>query len=109
MKFETSQCPLCGKMMQLRKIAGVTVFSCLTPAAHHTSHYEVEFDAKTSIQHIYLGRWSIDNFAHNHRSKIFESSMNQYGRFQWRLVTEVSRIPLDREEDMLELLERQMK
>lgn len=109
MKFETSQCPLCGKMMQLRKIAGVTVFNCQTPAAHHTSHYEVEFDNKTSIQHIYLGKWSIDNFAHNHRSRIYEQSMNEYGRFQWKLVKEVVRIQADAEEIMLEHVERHMQ
>lgn len=95
--------------MQLRKIAGVTIFTYSTPAAHHTSHYEVEFDAKTSIQHIYLGKWSIDNFAHNHRSRIYEASINEYGRFQWRLLTEVTRIQATEEGSMMEHLERHMQ
>lgn len=95
MKFETNVCPLCDKVLRLRKIAGVTVYQCDTfidyegPTGPYSKyHYEVEVDANMSIQHIYVGCWGIDNYSNATRSRIHKAC-ERNGTVGWKLVTEL--------------------
>lgn len=103
-KFETNCCPLCGKILTLRKIAGVAVFQCPTSSSHHTTHYEVEMDTSNCIQHLYLGDWSIDNFLNNTRSRVYYRESNR-----WHLFKEVNHIRADIEDRLAERLHQIMQ
>lgn len=50
MRFQTNECPLCGKVLNFKKIAGVATYSC---PGDPKPHYEVELDEKEAIQHMY--------------------------------------------------------
>ena len=105
-KFETNVCPLCSKVMTLRKVAGVTVFQCSTGALTHSTHYEVEVDTTKCIQHMYVGDWSIDNFSNATRSRLYRQSNNGSGSIKWRLMKEVPFLRPDLEERMLERIQQ---
>lgn len=108
-KFETSQCPLCGQILQLRRVSGVAIFSCPTVASTHSTHYEVETDNRNCIQHIYIGEWSIDNFENASRSRIYKQTPSSDGiNKRWKLVKEVPLIKPDTEQNLLDRLERLM-
>jgi len=108
-KFETNQCPLCGEVLKLRRVCGVNVFSCPTVTLSNHTHYEVEVDGQTSIQHMYVGSWSIDNFANSSRSRIYKQTPHPSGTgIRWKLMTEVSHIRPDLEASMSERLEKLM-
>lgn len=98
-KFETNVCPLCSKVLKFHKIAGVNVYSCPTKLEAHgftdQSHYEVEYDKKEIIQHMYVLPFSIDNFATNYRSRIYKAG--EAGK-KWGFVKEVPRVVAASEE-----------
>lgn len=109
MKFQTNICPLCDKVCTLRKVAGVTVFSCPTetkdlPKAK--SHYEVEFDSKTEIQHIIVFPFAVDTFGGASKSRVYRSGGVEDGQQKWRLVMEVPVIRAEEESKMLERLNK---
>lgn len=115
-KFETSACPLCGQVLRMRCIAGVSVFDCPKTVQFTTSngeeiksHYEVEFDNRDCIQHMYVGPWSIDNFANATRSRIYKlSSGDRDTRIRWRLVKEIPMVRADVEEALLDRINKLM-
>lgn len=97
--FELRQCPLCGKMLQLKVASKVHVYKCPVTIelpqedkAETRSHYEVEVDGKMDVQHMYVGNYSIDNFGNGSRSRIYHWSANEKGIYRWKFVTEVPRI-----------------
>jgi len=108
MKFQTNTCPLCNKVCTLKKIAGVTVFSCPTEAQglpKPKSHYEVEFDSKTEIQHIILFPFAIDTFGNSSKSRVYHAH-NTEDQQKWRLVMEVPVIRAEEESKMLERINK---
>jgi hypothetical protein len=84
MKFQTNECPLCGKVLHLKKVAGVSVYSCLAEAK---SHYEVEMDSQAIIQHMYVFPYAIDNYDNANRSRVHRWKNNR-----WSFMKEVTRI-----------------
>lgn len=102
-KFETNVCPLCNKVLRFRRVAGVNVFDCATQIEWNgsngvmtKSHYEVEFDKATTIQHMYVGSWGIDNFADKFRSRIYKKVMVSQSE-TWKFVAEVPQLRADTE------------
>jgi len=98
--FETRQCPLCDKVLQLKVAGKVQVYKCpeeiaFTQEGNDTearSHYEVELDGQMDVQHMYAGNYAIDNFANGNKSRIYFWSQNDQGYYRWKFVTEVPRI-----------------
>lgn len=83
MKFQINVCPLCNKSLRLKKVAGVNVYSCAAASIHGNSHYEVECDQNTIIQHIYVDDWCIDNVDSSIKSRVHKRVHNK-----WMLVAE---------------------
>ena len=77
MNFEIETCPLCGEKLNLRKTAGIHIYSCPTKFQHENhqfhnelSHYQVVLDEYMPIQHIYIYPYAVDNY--NDKSKIYK-------------------------------------
>lgn len=98
-RFQTNVCPLCDKVLQFRQIAKVNVYSCPNHLEGERSHYEVEYDKSATIQHIYVGNYSIDNFDTSYRSRLYKRMANK-----WVLIGETNRISADTEDRMMERL-----
>ena len=84
MKFQTNECPLCGEVLHLSKISSVVVYSCLVGPK---PHYEVEWDGKDTIQHMYAFPYAVDNYIDNNRSRVHRWKNNR-----WNFIKEVARI-----------------
>lgn len=87
MKFQTHECPLCGEVLRFGKLAGVSTYYCRNagiPGGNNKSHYEVEIDAKESIQHMYAFPYAVDNFANATRSRVYK-----WQGSRWQLLKEV--------------------
>lgn len=84
MKFQTNECPLCGKILHLKRESGVSVYTCKAEAK---SHYEVEMDLKASIQHMYAFPYAVDNFDNSGRSRVHRWKNNK-----WNFMQEVTHI-----------------
>src|SRR5277367_1594327 len=82
--IHTNECPLCGKVLTLKKVSGVTVLSC--PVGER-AHYEVESDAKETIQHFYAFPYAVDNFNNSPRSRV-----HLWNGSRWTFLREVPRI-----------------
>jgi len=109
--FETKQCPLCTKVLRYKPASGVHVYMCPTNVElpgndkngqYVRSHYEVEIDNKMDVQHMYIGEYSIDNFANANKSRLYRWSQNNHGEWRWKFVVEVARIRADLEEKLSE-------
>ncbi len=98
MKFQTNECPLCGKVLKLKKTSGVSCYSC---PAEANSHYEVEMDNKTIIQHMYAHPYAVDNYENASRSRI-----HQWKNNRWSFMHEVPRVTPRRSEELLAHLQR---
>lgn len=107
MNSQFNVCPLCDKVCQLRKVAGVTFFSCPTQSIDipHKSHFEVEFN-KTEIQHIIIYPYSIDTFLDTAKSRVYYSSGLKNGEHHWRLLMEVSLIRAESESKLLDRINK---
>lgn len=114
-KFETSMCPLCNKMLKLRQVSKVNVYDCPTQIEWNSvsgprskSHYEVEIDHKTSIQHVYAMPFGIDNFGDSMASRIYKmvpaSAPGEHDK--WQFVTEVPQIRMDTTENLLARIQK---
>ena len=101
-KFQTNVCPLCDKVLKFHQVAKVNIYSCPT-SVDGRSHYEVEYDKKSTIQHIYVGDWGIDNFDNATRSRVYKKLPNTS---RWSLLTEVTHLNADTEENMLRKLSK---
>lgn len=101
MRFQTHECPLCNKVLQLKRISGVTTYYCLDegPEGSYTSHYEVESDAKESIQHIYAFPYAVDNFASSKRSRVY-----LWDGVRWQFQKEIAFLTARPQESMLDYL-----
>lgn len=84
MKFQTNECPLCNKVLHLKKTSGVSVYTCTAEAK---SHYEVEMDIKSAIQHMYAFPYAVDNFDNSGRSRVHRWKDNK-----WSFMREVALI-----------------
>lgn len=111
--FPNTSCPLCGKMLKLRKVSGVTVYDCPTTFDFHgpmgikpKSHYEIECDVKECIQHVYVDDWCIDTFAKSTKSRIHKANHQENGPTRWRFVVEVPRIMADEETRLRERIQK---
>lgn len=109
--FENKMCPLCGKVLTLKLIAGVTVYQCSVNFEFHShmgiklrSHYEVESDKSNTYQHMYLLPWAIDNFGDSAKSRLYkiEDEKLTDGTIinKWKLIMQVSQIHSDTEENL---------
>ena len=95
MKFQTNVCPLCNKVLKLKQVAKVNVWSCSTPSNHESTHYEVEYDVTTAIQHIYIDDLCIDSFVNSVKSRIYHRRNNK-----WVLTAEPYQIQADIEDNI---------
>jgi hypothetical protein len=73
MTFEINRCPLCEKLLTHKKWFSKDLYQCSTlwsNVSHipprEKPHYEVEVSTPSSVQHIYIPPWSIDNIQRNH-------------------------------------------
>lgn len=116
-KFQNNVCPLCGTVLQLRRVCGVSVFSCPGQQVEwcsnngniiSRSHYEVEYDKTQSVQRMYILPYSVDNFQNSFKSRIYKlrSSGNAVTGDKWELVVETSRIHADTSEKLLERIQK---
>lgn len=116
-KFQNNICPLCGTVLQVRRVCGVVVFSCPGQQVEWSnnsgntisrSHYEVEYDKTQSVQRMYVLPYSIDNFQNNFKSRIYKLrvSGNPCAGDKWDLVVETSRIHADTSEKLLERIQK---
>lgn len=94
----TNECPLCGKVLTIKKSSGVTVLSC---PAGDKSHYELERDAKTSIVHFYAFPYAIDNFNNSTKSRIY-----LWDGARWKFLREIARVEPGRQELLLGRLQK---
>lgn len=65
MKFQINECPLCGEVLRFGKVSSVSSYFCKNsgaPGGNNKSHYEVEIDAKESIQHMYAFPYAVSKF-----------------------------------------------
>jgi hypothetical protein len=101
MKFPINKCPLCGKFITFKKVAGVEVYSCHSTMDDlpEQSHYVVEKDSKLEVQHMYVFPYSIDTFADTPKSRIYKFIDDR-----WRLVKETGVIREDTEDKLMERL-----
>ena len=109
MKFPTSVCPLCDKVLTLKQVAGVSVFACPTQAeglVKPKSHYEVEMDKKAEIQHIIVMPFAVDTFGDASRSRVYRMVGVEEGQQKWRLMMEVPVIRAEAQDKMLERLNK---
>lgn len=98
MKFQTNECPLCDKVLKLKKVSGVSCYYC---PAEAKSHYEVETDTKTTIQHMYAHPYAVDNYENASRSRI-----HQWKNDRWSFMHEVPRVVPRQTEELLAHLQR---
>lgn len=96
--MHTNECPLCGKVLLIKKASGVTVYSC---PAGDKSHYELERDAKETIQHFYAFPYAIDNFNNSTKSRIY-----LWDGAKWKFLREIARIEPGPSEKLLERLQK---
>lgn len=110
MNFQVNTCPLCYKVCELSKVAGVTFFSCPTKAINfdNNSHYKVRFNSKTEIQHILIYPYSIDSFADTSKSRVYYSSNLEDKYNRWKLIMEVPLIHADNESKLLDRINKLM-
>lgn len=108
--FYVNTCPLCDKVCQLRKVAGVTFFSCPTQLTDFSqkSHYKVEINNNTEVQHIIIYPYSIDSFADTAKSRVYHSAGSQNSPHKWKLVMEVPLIRAEHESKLLDRLNKLM-
>lgn len=102
MRFQTHECPLCNQVLRLKSVAGVTVYFCPTECnqeGNYKSHYEVESDAKQSIQHIYAFPYAVDNYANSGKSRVY-----LWDGARWQFLKEVPFITAQPEETLLDHL-----
>lgn len=95
--FSTNVCPLCHRVLHLKRVAGVSVFACHETIELETavgrqlqSHYEVECDASETIQHVYTMPFCIDNYASTNVSKIWR--FNNTTKRPWEFVADTPSI-----------------
>jgi len=105
-KFETNVCPLCGNVLRMRKVSSVSIFACPTDSEHSTSHYEVEQDTKTSVQHVYVGPWSIDSFGDSNKSRIYKRTTRPDGSMRWQMVKEIPLLRTSSQDQMLDRINK---
>jgi len=102
MRFQTHECPLCKRVLRLKKMAGVTVYYCPDEFAlgnNGKSHYEVEADDKQTIQHIYAYPYAVDNFANASRSRIYH-----WKGTRWHFIKEIPFVTARDHNDILNYL-----
>lgn len=105
-KFETNVCPLCNTVLKMRKVSGVSIFQC--PNTTGQTHYEVEQDAKTAIQHVYVGPWSIDTFGDSNKSRIYKQTPRGDGTMRWQMIKEMPLIRACAQDQLLDRINKLM-
>lgn len=92
--FQTNTCPICNKVLKVSRIAGVTVYRCeevvefqTSKGAQTQSHYEVECDAKDTIQSIYTLPFCVTNFSNQAKSRVFKLDSSAFR--PWKLLADV--------------------
>jgi hypothetical protein len=105
--FPVNSCPLCNQVLQLRKVSGVTVYSCPATFEFNSvtgvkprSHYEVECDKDQCIQHVYVDDWCIDTFDKGAKSRLHKLRTQEDGPSRWKFVVEVPRIVATQEDQL---------
>lgn len=101
MRFQTQECPLCNKVLRLKSMSGVTTYYCPEegPEGSYESHYEVESDAKQSIQHIYAFPYAVDNFANSRKSRAY-----LWDGARWQFLKEIPFLTAQPQESLLNQL-----
>lgn len=111
--FPNTSCPLCGKMLRLRKVSGVTVYDCASTFDFYgpgglrpKSHYEVECDKEQCIQHVYVDDWCVDTFGKSTKSRLHKLQTQENGPSRWKFVVEVPRIHADEEAKLRDRIQK---
>jgi len=99
-KVQLNVCPLCDKVLQLKQINRVNVYSCRTRGQMSQSHYEVECDKNNLIQKMYVGPYCVSNCSKSVKSKILQKYITGGGD-KWYPVAESNRIYADSEDRVL--------
>ena len=108
MKFECNICPLCDKVLRLRRLAGVNVFEC--PGAcsstelpiDEASHYQVEVDSRIEVQHIIIYPYAIDTFGNQPMSRVYKLDNNK----KCQLIMEIPRIRAEASDKLTERIQK---
>lgn len=106
MNFQVNTCPLCGEDCYLRKVAGITIFSCPTEVrdlVKPKSHYEIEFYGKLEVQRVIVYPFAIDSFIYKDKSRVYHAEVKN-DHIVWQLIMEVSLINVGEETKLLERL-----
>ena len=96
MKFQVSECPLCGNTLKMKMAYGVTTYYC---AKESKPHYEVEADSKETIQHAYVFPYAVDTYVNSTKSRVY-----RWRDSRWKFVKEVPRVVLTRQSELLSFL-----
>jgi len=111
--FPTNSCPLCNRVLRLRRVSGVSVYDCPVTFAFNgpnglkeKSHYEVECDNDQCIQHVYVDEWCIDTFTKSTKSRLHKLVSQEDGPSRWKFVVEVPRINADLEDRLRERIQK---
>lgn len=107
MKFQINTCPLCNEACQLRKVAGVTFFSCPTQSLDlQQSHYEVEINSKTEFQRIIIYPYAIDSTSIDSKSRVYHLEYIDSNQYNLKFIMMVPLIHADLESRLLERLDK---